>query len=115
MTPKAEESNYIGNTLPLSCSAFITSQTHTHPQVPSPLPTHTTHLPPTHTHTQIYATDAQYTLQLEQHGIAEFHLCTLEVLQLRNIQRTLTPLVAHTVLEPTDDPSDSHLPPDCRE
>jgi hypothetical protein len=48
---KAEENDYTGNTLPLPCNTSDTSKTHTQPQVPPHLPTHTTHLPKIHTHT----------------------------------------------------------------
>ena len=112
--PKAEGSTSIGNTLPPPCTALEHPQTHPHPQLtPHHLPTHGIQSTPIHTH--IYASEALYNLQIEIHGIAKFHLYTLEFLLLRTIQRNLTLLIAHTVLGPAEDPSDSHLPLDCQE
>ena len=69
-----------------------------------------------HTHTQDYISEAQYKLQIELHGIAKLHLHLLDLLLLRTLQHTLTPLVTHTVFgPPNEDPSDSHLPQDCHE
>ena len=71
---------------------------------------------PPHTHTTEYSSTAQYHIQIELHGIAKLHLHTIDLLLLRTIQHTLTPLVTHSVLGPPhEDPSDSHLPYDCHE
>ena len=80
--------------------------THTaHPQTQMSMPhqphhttTQTSHM--SHTHTQDYISEAHYKLQIELHGIAKFYLHLLELLLLRTLQHTLTPLVTHTVLGP---------------
>ena len=85
--------------------------------MPPQLPHTTTQTPHmSHTHTQDYISEAHYKLQIELHGIAKLHLHLLDLLLLRTLQHTLTPLVTHTVLgPPNEDPSDSHLPQDCHE
>ena len=101
--PKAVESvehNHPGNNLP------HTHDTHTaHLQTQmsmQPQPPHTTTQTPhmSHTHTQDYISEAHYNLQIELHGIAKLHLHLLDLLLLRTLQHTLTPLVTHTVLGP---------------
>ena len=52
------------------------------------------------THTLDYTSEAHYNLQIELHGIAKLHLHLLDLLLLRTLQHTLTPLVTHTVLGP---------------